>query len=632
MKTSLKKLRGLANLRHDKKERRLRQPSDELALAAQDMEEMKDCYDRLLSAAAATANGAYEFSESLREMGDCLLEKTALNDDEESGKVLLMLGKMQFQLQRLVDNYRSHIIRTIAVPSESLLNELRIVEEMKLQCDNKREVYEQTVQKYRDKGRIKGTKGECISSHQLKVAYEEYDEGATVFVFRMKSLKQGQSRSLLTQAARHHAAQLSFFKKAVKSLEEIEPHVKLVTELHHIDYHFHGLEEDDGDDAGNEDDDENDYDDDSDDGSESLDDGELSFDYGQNDQVNPSTHLMELDKVDVTVPEAATKGASKENLNKSYGGNSFSFFRDVNSTKSAPLLSGRKQDPAEGGATRMTSSLSNKFQPYVLPTPVEAKTTDSVKSYSVHPQTRRTGQTATVLHSWHSSPLDQFKHEKLVADEKLSGPITSNTQSVLTESNNYAKSGPLPPPLSEGLSSLQHDWSNAKKVKRQAFSGPLTAKPWPKKPAVSAGSPIASTGYPQHFSLPFLHTSTPEPSSAPKLSSRTSPPLMSSPKISELHELPRPPANLASKRPPRQIAHSGPLVSKVQELSSTNKVAVSSAASTLPTPPALPRSYSIPSRGQIETAFHVSKPLEDMASPPLTPIAFGNIQHSPPAS
>jgi hypothetical protein len=28
-----------------------------------------------------------EFSESLREMGACLLEKTALNDDEESGKV-----------------------------------------------------------------------------------------------------------------------------------------------------------------------------------------------------------------------------------------------------------------------------------------------------------------------------------------------------------------------------------------------------------------------------------------------------------------------------------------------------------------------------------------------------------------
>lgn len=29
-----------------------------------------------------------EFSESLREMGACLLEKTALNDDEESGKLM----------------------------------------------------------------------------------------------------------------------------------------------------------------------------------------------------------------------------------------------------------------------------------------------------------------------------------------------------------------------------------------------------------------------------------------------------------------------------------------------------------------------------------------------------------------
>lgn len=626
MKTSLKKLRGLANLRHEKKERRLRQPSDELAMAAQDMQEMKDCYDRLLSAAAATANGAYEFSESLREMGDCLLEKTALNDDEESGKVLLMLGKLQFQLQRLVDNYRSHIIQTIAVPSESLINELRIVEEMKMQCDDKREAYEKMLPKYRDKGRIKGTKGECISSHQLQEAYEEYDEGATVFVFRMKSLKQGQSRSLLTQASRHHAAQLSFFKKALKSLEEIEPHVKLVTDLHHIDYHFRGLEEDD---AGNEDEDGNNYEDDSDDGSESLDDGELSFDYGQNDQVYTSPHSMELDKVDVAVPEIASKGASKENFSKSHGGNSFSFFRDVNSTKSAPLLSGRKLDPAEG-TTRMTSSLSNKFQPYVLPTPVEAKIPDSVKSYNVDPQTRRTSQSTSVVQSWHSSPLDQFKYEKLMAGEKLSGPITLNTQSVPTEGKNNASPGCLPPPLSERLSSAQHDLSNAKKVKRQAFSGPLTAKPWPKKPVVSAGSPIASTGYPLHFSLPFLHTSTPEPSSTPKLSSRNS--LMSSPKISELHELPRPPAKLSSTRPLRQVAHSGPLVSKVQQLSPTNKAEVSSAASTLPTPPALPRSYSIPSRGQIETAIHVSKPLEDLVSPPLTPTALAKNHHTSPAS
>ncbi|PIN23763.1 hypothetical protein CDL12_03511 [Handroanthus impetiginosus] len=142
MKTSLKKLQKFTALRHDRRAQKQHQSlaQDELERATQDMNDMRDCYDRLLSAAAATANSVYEFSESLREMGDCLLEKTALNDDEESGfnllcfasssrrKVLLMLGKVQFELQKLVDGYRSHIFQTITIPSESLLNELRIVE------------------------------------------------------------------------------------------------------------------------------------------------------------------------------------------------------------------------------------------------------------------------------------------------------------------------------------------------------------------------------------------------------------------------------------------------------------------------------------------------------------------------
>ena len=41
--------------------------------------------------------------------------------------------------------------------------------------------------------------------------------------------------------------QLCFFKKAVKSLETVEPHVKSVTEQHHIDYQFIGIEGEDED-------------------------------------------------------------------------------------------------------------------------------------------------------------------------------------------------------------------------------------------------------------------------------------------------------------------------------------------------------------------------------------------------
>lgn len=63
----------------------------------------------------------------------------------------------------------------------------------------------------REKGRSKNGKGETFSLQQLQEAHDEYDQEATLFVFRLKSLKKGQSRSLLTQAARHHAAQVYRF-------------------------------------------------------------------------------------------------------------------------------------------------------------------------------------------------------------------------------------------------------------------------------------------------------------------------------------------------------------------------------------------------------------------------------------
>jgi ribosomal protein L20 len=61
----------------------------------------------------------------------------------------------------------------------------------------------------KEKGRSKNSKGDySASEQQLKQAQEDYQEEATLFLFRLKSLKQGQFRSLFTQAARHHAAQV----------------------------------------------------------------------------------------------------------------------------------------------------------------------------------------------------------------------------------------------------------------------------------------------------------------------------------------------------------------------------------------------------------------------------------------
>uniref|UniRef100_A0A164TGY6 BAR domain-containing protein n=1 Tax=Daucus carota subsp. sativus TaxID=79200 RepID=A0A164TGY6_DAUCS len=561
MKNSLKKLRGLASTaipKHGRHHHHLRQPLsklDDVTQASQDMQDMRDCYDSLLSAAAATANSAYEFSESLREMGDCLLEKTALNDDEESGKVLLMLGKVQFIIQNLVDRYRSHIFQTITIPSESLLNELRTVEEMKKQCDEKRMIYEEMIPKSRGKGRSKSSKGDGFSVRELQAAQDDYDEDASMFVFRMKSLKGGQSRSLLTQASRHHAAQMSFFRKASKSLEAIDP---------------------------------------------------------------------QLDEVDITFPKAPTADV-KENPKRKPVDSSLLRRNLDPSSKSAPLFIGKDSDPAERYVPIRQAS-SRKFSTYVLPTPDETKCQVSSRSDAQTPQGRVSVSGGTSS-PWHSSPLE---HKKVLGNEN-SSPVLSNMQSVLKDSNSNIRPSRSPPHLAEGLSSHIDRHGDTKKVRRQAFSGPLMGKSWSSRANTSASGPIASTGNALLFSGSLMRTPLPKPTSSPVLSSGVSPTFTSSPKISELHELPRPPAHIKTKGT-SNISHSSPLLPKGQELSGTNKLTATN-ASTLPKPPqTFNRSYSIPSRGQREKESHAPKNLEspnfkmteDISSPPVKPISLSN--------
>ncbi|TYH96226.1 hypothetical protein ES332_A12G163600v1 [Gossypium tomentosum] len=628
MKTSLRRLRNIALHRHGGETNDQQDPPplpqfDEFDQASQDMQDMRDCYDSLLSAAAAAANSAFvlffsEFSESLQEMGDCL-GKIAVNDDEESGKVLSMLGKVQLGLQKLVDSYRSHIIQTITSPSESLLNELRTVEEMKRQCDEKRNVYEYMAMRHKEKGRSKSGKGENFSVQHLQVAHDEYQEEATLLFFRLKSLKQGQSRSLLTQAARHHAAQLNFFKKALKSLEEVEPHVQKITEKQHIDYHFRGLEDseaENGDpDENYENDDDESDDDNYEDDAEDHNDGELSFDYRQNDQDQnmffASRHSMELDQV--AFPQVAMVEAAKENLEKARR-HSFSFRGEIRtSSQSAPLLSENKSDPYE----KIQPLSARKFSSYVLPTPVA--TESSIGLGNLAPQSSKASLNEQSNNSWHSSPFEHKKHEMILGDEKFCGSAIINAHSFLRESNSPASSTRLPPRVSPTA-------AYSKKIKRQSFSGPLTSKPWPTK--------TVSVEQPQLFSGSILRNPMPQRSASPKASPSASPTFISSPKISELHELPRPPASPAAKssRPLGFVGYSGPLMPTGHGLSATNQSVMSRAASPLPQPPqVVTRSFSIPSSTHRVVSLTVSNPLEtaissgmsqDVASPPLTPISL----------
>ncbi|GER43003.1 hydroxyproline-rich glycoprotein family protein [Striga asiatica] len=519
---------------------------DGLTQAAKDMKDMRTCYDGLLSAAAATANSAYEFSESLLEMGNCLLEKTAVHADGESGGTLSLLGRVQLDLQTLVDSY-----------------------EMKLQCDEKKEMFEYMVGQIKEKGKSRHGKGETVTSEQLQAVREEYDEAARLCVFRVASLKQGQCRSLLTQAARHHAAQLNFFRKGLLSLEAVEPHIRDAAEKQHIDYAL--SESNDGEEGA----DDNSF--------EANEDGELSFEYCQSrkdsDNTSGMRNSMELD------PSA---GPSQQIPQIKNADSQIYASRNQHraGSHSAPLYA-EKFDPAEKIREMRASMQKFSSRQHVLPTPDDAKGSITISSnFTPAPVV------GPSRNPWHSSPLDIEKQKKS-ADDYL--PATENV-------NHKKHFLPLPRPLPENNPNptqqpeMHHVSSEGQKVKRQAFSGPIVSK------ASSSGKPLVL--------LPASEAASMLNSRAPlsvNVSHKASPPLVSSPKISELHELPRPPDALRR------------------------------AGSPLPRPQlTVSRSFSIPSSSERARAFHSGKLLEPSQglrrveeagpSPPLTPMSLSNMK------
>ncbi|XP_039842923.1 uncharacterized protein At2g33490-like isoform X2 [Panicum virgatum] len=548
---------------------------------------MRNCYDGLISAAAATTNSVYEFSEALEELGGCFLAKTALNgDDDDSGRVLMMLGKVQFELQKFVDTYRSNIIHTITTPSESLLKELQTVEEMKQQCDMKREAYEAMRASYREKGKSRHSKIESYSTEQLQTSFAEYQEDAALFIFRLKSLRQGQFHSLLTQASRHHAAQLSFFRRGLKCLEALEPQVKAIAEKQHIDYQFSGLEDDVSDNG--------DYSSDQDDCS---DDGNLSFDYEINDKDQdflPSRGSMDLDKRDVTNSPQPVKESKQEEIKQFKGDVITPQVKPEFNTHSAPILAGNLPDPSERFWQMKPSSAKHSYK---LPTPVDDNNLRSAGAHRTYHSQQFESKPHVVKNLSHSSPLKPSGHVKM-------------------------------PSSTEGISTFSQSGSDYKKIKTESWSGPI-----PSKSGSGLGKPSSlndrRSPMTQHHAMPG------NPQSHSRQPSSVSPKMLphptKSPKISEIHELPRPPANVESLRPSGLVGYSGPLVSKRQTQIPAAPARASPTASQTPSPLPLPpatltRSYSIPSNSQRIPIITVNRLLEvrnsregsDISSPPLT--------------
>ncbi|VAH81653.1 unnamed protein product [Triticum turgidum subsp. durum] len=460
------------------------------------------------------------------------------------------------------------------------------MQEMKHQCDTKREAYEVMRASYRQKGQSRNSKVESSSAEQLQDSLVEYQEDAALFIFRLKSLKQGQFHSLLTQAARHHASQLIFFRRGLKCLEALEPHVKAIAEKQHIDYQLTGLEDNESDN----------------DGSSSYqetcsDDRELSFDYEINDRDQDfiaSRGSMDLDKGDLKTSPTAIKEIKQEEAELLKAEAVAPQVKPEIITHSAPMFADNFVDQTERLRQIQPSSARHSYK---LPTPVDD---DYPRPAAVH-------------RSHHSAHFFESKHGA-AANLWHSSPPAKDYKACTMHS------GPIKLPSNSDFS---------KKLKRESWSGPIPSKAGSSKP-----DPKSSIGRPHAMiSKLCVHARQPSP-----VSPKMFPPSIESPKISELHELPRPPANVDPLRPCGLVGYSGPLVSKRQAPTAPVRASptASQTASPLPRPPAsLARSFSIPSNSQRTPLITVNKLLEarssressEISSPPLTPLFSSTSQH-----
>ncbi|CAA2982821.1 Hypothetical predicted protein [Olea europaea subsp. europaea] len=472
---------------------------------------------------------------------------------------------------------------------------------MKLQCDEKREMLEHMVTQYRERGRSRLGKGENFTSEKLQAVREEYDEATRLCVFRVESLKQGQCRSLLTQAARHHTAQLNFFRKALLSLETVEQHIKVVAEKQHIDCQLYGLDgAEDADNEGN--------------SFKTNYDGELSINYRQDKQ--------EIDNV-------STLGNSTEINPVKRQGELITSRQSRAGSHSAPIFE-EKLDRSERIGETLTSV--QKHSTHILPTPSDAKSSSSGSGNSTILSSNTSFDGRPKI-PWHTSPLDTEKHMKFT-DDNMFAHNSPKAQIAVKENNSLFV--PLPPPSIEGVALPQcdtHTGFDTQKIKRHAFSGPLASKQSSNKHLLSTSGPMGNNELPQQTSgllsrVPSRH----QPSSL-IVPSSASPPLISSPKISELHELPKPPGSFVHK-PGGVPGFSAPLVSRNRAVSPTNRntLLASKVASPLPPPPLnFSRSLSIPASSQREIPLHAGKlseikdETETVHSPPLTPISLSNM-------
>eukprot|EP00249_Psilotum_nudum_P023807 c28987_g1_i1 orf=564-2432(+) len=568
MKSSLRKLRDFALSKHASKGKistvfsEFLQEHGEVIKGMRDVEDMQAQYEGLLTAAQIISSSAFDFSRSLQDMASYMVETFGWIGDGEAGKAFNMLGKVQYEISKLLDVYAAHVSQTIITPIESLLNELQHVEDMKGQYDEKRQFYNH-LQVQKAKGKFKNDKGE-IRDWQLLSAKEELDEQAMILGFRLQSFKQGRTLSLITQAVRYHTAQINLFSKALESLNAVEPLAEQLAQELHIDRSLSegvvgpcghqnniGIYGD------------------------SLENGDESESIASSPKsLQVSETLDNVDKVEVTM---------------------VTLKKWESDSKSAPVFPSL-QFQSEDIKSVEEVSLAVPVEKYALPSPLGPLARSD----------KAAGMFSNVSHASNKVSLPPA----LVAKTELYPNENSEAFCTLEPRRSSLSVDPMtrmqpnslfvPSTAEERMQGLKDPQDNGKMSmeptisRMYSHSGPLLTKVYSNyKPTVNNKGLLPHLADPQYKSGPVSRSHMSCAFVSPRISPSVSPPHLSPPHTNELHKLPTPPPGMSTAihRSASLIPQSAPLGKSTQESSLNQDLLL-----TLPPPLSLTtRSLSIPS-------------------------------------
>eukprot|EP00850_Spirogloea_muscicola_P013378 SM000090S24340 [mRNA] locus=s90:472787:479159:+ [translate_table: standard] len=233
----MKSLRRLAHgakaqPRQDEPAPALEQPEDaeEFAEPLKEARATRLKYQKLLKASYCLRETAKAVAKASLHVATTLAETFGTSKDKGIGESFRTASRVQMDLSAFMSRYSRYIEQTMLSSLEVLLKELDQVEETNDAYELKRVQYtEHRLRAARSKPREGlGSKGEGSPANELQQAKEEFDEIAMTLGCRLLSLEQRQARSLISQLARHHRAQVVLHKKSLRRLHLASSYIHAV--------------------------------------------------------------------------------------------------------------------------------------------------------------------------------------------------------------------------------------------------------------------------------------------------------------------------------------------------------------------------------------------------------------------